>query len=163
MKKGRPPAWTLDSDYPGPACMDVRRVDERGRLTIPGRLLDRLDWFQTGQGAECLLALTRPGRARLLPWVPHGEKVIERRRDLLADSNVDTADLLRSVEDRYLRVTIDSQGRLALPPLAIVHLQGTLDMRVAYVIRYPAEFELWSVEFRNNELMSRSEELEDLP
>lgn len=149
MARGRPEEWRVDSDCP--VRKHVLHIDTRGRITIGLGLID-------GLGRELLGVLALPGVIRLLPWIPHGER-IKKHSAALAKRSADNEEALQELHSIYERVTVDAQGRFALPPGSRLHL-GVDEGRVI-VWRLTKSIELWSPAYRNAMLTETSGELDD--
>ena len=166
VKTGRFPQWYLDPENPGPVHQETVWVDKRGRLTLPGRVRNRLSWLKEGEPAVSLLILDELGRAQLLPWEPFGKKVIQRRRELLSRDQraPEIQEALLGIANRYLKQSIEPKGRVTLSNPALVHLgiQKNLPLSI-YVVCHQDRLELWSVDYRNSRPEIMSEDLSDLP
>jgi hypothetical protein len=161
MKSGRPPGWALDPASLSSVVVEVRELDQkRGRLTLSPRCLAALTWVPATGKLLCLLVMEEPGRVRVLPWEPHGLKVVERRRAAAESEEYET--ILR-LDDHYLRSTIVA-GRLVLPELAVTHLQPRRTRSATfYVIAVADGLEIWSVAYRNGRRQTWPDDFEDLP
>jgi hypothetical protein len=158
MKTGRPPAWVLDPSSPGPVLQEARLVQSRGRVSVPARLLAGLPGVNDSSGGEFLLVLEEPGRVRLLPWAPHGEEALERRRGIAGGDvkAAGTLEALRAWDDKYRRLRIDG-GRIDLPLAVVAHLDSRFRIHGVHLVRYPGTLEIWSAAYRNRRLRDMEE------
>lgn len=148
MRKGRPPAWLLDPSDEGATRQDVADVDDRGRLTIPLRLLEDFPGIDARGAGQVLIETLVPGAAVLRDWSTSGEEVLKRRRALVSEPTGENADLVRALDDAFRRGRLDAGGRLTLPPPVVGHLSGSFRVRGLFVVRHPDRLDLWSRNYR---------------
>ena len=126
-RPGRPPGWVLDAESPG-VLEDVTLLGDKQRIAIPAGLAESVEWA-TG-GAPALGVLREPGRIEILEWNAHSPKVLERRRELMADvdPNDEIPIAVRLLDDRYRQLlnnlTAYFSTRGFTHPEAVVHAQA---------------------------------------
>jgi DNA-binding transcriptional regulator/RsmH inhibitor MraZ len=128
----------------------------RGRVVLPSRFVDLV-------GKDALVVSDVPGRVRLLPWHPNGERVHQRSTDLRGSlAEATSLRALVDLESLYERVAIEDDGRFTLPPGARLHLgvEPGSDF-IAWALR--DHVELWSLAHRNARLEDVASELDDMP
>lgn len=163
MLTGRPKDQPFDPDEGEPVRQSTANLDHRGRIKIPTRIAEGLNWLA---GRETLAVLSVPGIIRLLPWVPSGEAVLRRRRELADRTKVEpsTFEILRALEDRYKRFRIPQSVRPTLSNEMILHLGLTPSVPTSiYLWRIADSVELNSSAHRIQHLANEWEELSDLP
>jgi hypothetical protein len=149
-----PETW-VDPDGPGAAYVELIDTQPASEATgplvrIPRKGQDCVPWL-TGEAAlPALVELAEPGRIRLLPWRPFGERVIERRRELsqAAENSDDIAELVFLTE-RFRRVHIEKSGRFPLHDRELLHIGlGPSTGWLTLLVCTRHTLELWSEEFR---------------
>jgi hypothetical protein len=138
------------------------RVDDRGRILLPSKILTQ--WSPTGVPAVALAILMYPGLITFHVWQTVGHLVEEKRKNLSVRAAYEPSVLaiLKALEDRYKRFQIPSDGRPTLTSEMIAHL-GITPPADVYVWRVQDVVELTSVEYRLEQLRLDYEELQDLP
>src|SRR6266566_2199829 len=123
----RPPETWVDQNGPAPvyvALIDVLPSQASARPVVhlprPGR--DCVAWLEGGSAADALVELAEPGRIRLLPWQPFGDRLVERRRELSQNPEESQIEELIFLTERYRRVHIDKGGRFPLHDRELFHL-----------------------------------------
>lgn len=148
-----PETWV---DRSGPGAAYVALVDAQpssdaaGPLVhIPRRGRDCVAWLTADAGMDALVELAEPGRIRLLPWQPFGDRVVERRRELSqADEGPEVEELVFLTE-RFRRVRIEKSGRFPLHDREALHLGlGPSTGWLALLICTRRRLEFWSEGFR---------------
>lgn len=164
-KIGRPPGWLLDSEQPGPVHREVLRIDTRGRMTVPADVWERVTWLHPDEPTLTLLVCHEPGRVKFLPWKPYGQRVLERRRELLSQEQ--TPDILEAIielEDRYLRQSMETSGRVNLSEMALTHLEIRNDLPTYAILMCLSDFfEIWSKTYRRARQKAALDVFDDLP
>lgn len=164
-KRGRPPGWMLDHDQPGPVHREALWIDARGRMTIPAVARERTSWLADGGQKLTLFVCEDPGRIKILPWDPYGHRVFQRRRELLTlEPTSEVLEAILEIEDRYLRQSIETGGRVNLSEMALTHLEIRADLPTyAILVCISDVVEIWSVTYRRNRRKATLDILDDLP
>ncbi len=109
-------------------------IDVKGRLAIPSKYRASLE----GEGALVLTA--HPHRCLLLypkeNWQP-----VSAQLGALSSFNVSTAAVKRVMLGNATPITLDSSGRLLLPPSLRLYAQCE---KLAYLVGLGTHFEIWS-------------------
>lgn len=167
--KGRPAGLQLDPDRPGPIAQAVVQGSGRGRFRLPADVVRGATWLGSTEAmVESLVVFEDPGYLVLLPWSPDGDRVIARRRELIASINEksesEEIEALRVLEDRYKRVKIGKDLRVTLSPEMLQHLRLQRETAAqVYVVRVQDRIELISPDTRDRRLASGHPALDDLP
>ncbi len=105
-----------------------------------------------------LLARIEPGgHAELVPWDPVGDAIMRGLdRLLFEEDEVDRAGLALIAMDRYLRLTLDPDGRMSLPVNLAHHLDAIAHDAVRLVID-AGRLLLWSERVWQDDRSSRLE------
>lgn len=156
MRAGRNPAWRLDGAPEG-IVFDAQQIDARGRVSI-AFLVGMLPWLVSG--AQLLAVIDpEPGRVRLVAW-ENAARVTERLRELSARftaGDTTTVPELHRLQDRFRRVRVDPDGRIALPLAICVHL-GAIGPSTIFIASHADHVELWSLAYRTARLAAESDE-----
>lgn len=150
-----PETW-VDPKGPGSAYVELIDTqpasDAAGPLVyIPRKGRDCVAWLTGDAAVAALVELAEPGRIRLLPWHPFGDRVVERRRELgqqAAGGGPDAEELVFLTE-RFRRVHIEKSGRFPLHDRELVHLGlGPPTGWLVLLVCTRQRLELWNEEFR---------------
>src|SRR5438105_15747909 len=100
MAKTRPSGTPIVSGPEALVRQEIASVDERGRLNLLLRWQEAAGWKRPAGPWTLLVVLEDDGVIALLPWEPHGARVVERYSEWK-----DAADMeaLRRLQDRYKR------------------------------------------------------------
>lgn len=168
MNAGKIPGKPLDPNNIGPIRMDMAEIDSRGRIIIPRHIGENIEWFVSGDSqVEALIVLNEPGMLTFYNWDAEGQKILDKRLDLIkeVDADPNALEALRLLEDRYKRISIPKDLRPTLGLMIIQHLglsRGTGN--VVYVTSiHQGRLIVMSPEFRNKKLLRSSDLLYDLP
>lgn len=144
MKSGRPPNWNPVATLATSTWTEVVALTSKSRLLLPASARARLSWSQSGQPLG-LLARIEPGsHAELIPWEPVGDAIMRGLGALLAaEPEVGRARVALIAMDRYLRLSLDPDGRMSLPMNLAHHLDAISQDAVRMVI-YDGRLLLWS-------------------
>jgi DNA-binding transcriptional regulator/RsmH inhibitor MraZ len=84
----------------------------------------RFPWLSEVAGG-LLAVLETDGSAEIFPWQPHGEAELKRIRELLAAADVSARGALAlAAMDKYVKLTLDPDGRTVLPSNLAFHLDA---------------------------------------
>ena len=124
MRSGRPPVWNPVSALEPRAWTEVVGLTSKNRLQFPVGVRARVPWLS--DPIEGLLAVLEPsGSAEILPWQPHGETELQRIREALASADAAIrGELAIAAMDRYVKLTLDPDGRTVLPSNLAFHLDA---------------------------------------
>ena len=90
--------------------------------------------------------------------------MLERKAELVARGDADAIEAVRALDDRYLRLRIEGDGRLLLAMPFLAHLDDRIDkIRAVYLVCHSEELEIWSIPYRNQRMTEPNENLEGLP
>lgn len=105
-----------------------------------------------------VLARIEPGgHAELMPWAPVGDAIMRGLDNLLAEeAEEDRSWLALIAMDRYLRLTLDPDGRMSLPVNLAHHLDAIAHDAVRLVID-AGRLLLWSERVWQDDRSSRLE------
>jgi hypothetical protein len=122
-------------------------------------------WLAKSGANIGLAVLERPGLLRILSFEPHGLAVLDRRRRLIEDVNIDpaAAEALAALEDRYHRIRIPADRRISLSSLLTAHLGVEPGAALLYVERFLEEIQLLSLAMRERRLIAGHKLLAGLP
>ena len=164
-KRGRPPGWLLDPDQPGPVHREALWIDARGRMTLPAVARERTSWLADGGQKLTLFVCEDRGRGKLLPWDPYGQRVLDRRQDLLsAPQTSEVIEQILEFEDRYLKQSIESKGRVNLSEMALTHLEIRESLPTyVIIISHSDIIEIWTNIYRSARKVRELHIFEDLP
>jgi hypothetical protein len=166
MAKGRHPGLPLDQEIPTPAPQQAVKIGKRNRLVLPQTVASALPWIGSANEAiDCLGIFEEPGKVLLASW-DTATPVLERRRELIevAGRDVEAAEALRLLEDRYRKVHIQEGLRLTLTTDWFVHLEPERGELVhVYVARTADALQILSPAYRNARLAEFLRSNEDLP
>ena len=169
MSKTKPSGWPIVPPEDATVWIEVAQVDGQRRLNLLPRWTARFQWLRATKTthADVLLVFSEPGKIKLLPWSPHGEKVLGRYHELSqAEQTAATLEALRLIQDKYGRLLIDDEHRPYLGDAALTHLGCPLDRGVkstVYVTLYPDCLVIMSTDLRNAALLQGIDLLDDLP
>jgi len=134
MTQGRFPGWNLVADLSNTPWREASRVSSKDRLPIPTTIKRNVDWMDKTP-VDILGVMDEPGQAMLLPWVPDGERV---RMWLSEASNSYSGEerdqLLLEAQARYVKFSLDRDGRVTLPPNLLGHLGVSIGQYVWTVL-----------------------------
>jgi len=153
----------------GPPAVVVAAVDidVAGHLTIPLRIAERADWLDKVNSRQDVLAvLPKSGIVELLSWAPHGEAVIEKKRELEGRLKDDPMALaaLSQLSIRYRRLAITKGLETILGADIRLHLgiQAPTAARV-YVMAVDGKIQLLAKDIVESRLTEQHDELSALP
>lgn len=163
--RGRPPGWFLDPNQPGPIYREVLAIDDRGRTTIPARARDRISWLRDDEQKLALIVCEEPGRVRFLPWDPYGQRVIKCRQELLKlERTPEVIEEILEMEDRYIRQSIETNGRVNLSEMALTHLDIiSILPNQAILVCLVDIVEIWTNSYRRRRRKTALDTFADLP
>ena len=156
MSKSGPVPWQVG---PSAAVLELLEAKTRGRFTVPARAMAGLPWLSPG--ASALGVAEERGRIRVLPWA--AAESVRAKSDALAAAGGDEADdQLLLLHDRYVRLHLDQDSRLDLPPGVADHLELSTSP-IMYLARVRERVELWSRSYREQRLSLSARTFADLP
>jgi hypothetical protein len=150
----RPPVTWVDPEGPGAVyieLIDAQPLDDASgpRVYIPRPGRDCVSWLKARSEVDALVELAEPGRIRLLPWQPFGDRVIKRRRELTQDAEESEIEELIFLTERFRRVHIEKSGRFPFHDRELLHLGlGPTTGWLTLIICTPQRLEFWNEEFR---------------
>jgi DNA-binding transcriptional regulator/RsmH inhibitor MraZ len=156
VSKSGPAPWQVAASG---AVLELLEAKSRGRFTFPARATAGLAWLTPG--AEALGVVEEHGRVRLLPWLA-ADSVRAKSDALVASSEADADDQLLLLHDRYLRLHLDLDARIDLPPALADHLEVSTPP-IIYFARVRERVELWSRAYREQRLVLAAYTFRDLP
>lgn len=121
MVAGRFPSWNLAEGFEGAPWREAAQVTSKGRLVVPNTVRRKSGWLSPS-ALDLLASMQRRRRAKLSPWVPEGERVLEELRQTLADAPQEKEKALLAAQSRYARLHMDKDGRVVLAPNLLAHL-----------------------------------------
>lgn len=168
MPRTRPSGIPIVSGSSALVVQETAEIDERGRLYLAPRWVRRIDWLQSmGEvEVEALVTLTEPGRLSIDNWEPKGPKIEERYVEIAATADDDRFELLRLIQDRYVRLKIKKDRRPYLGNLILSHLELPITRgakSTIYIVLYPSRIDLLSQAYRTSKLLAGDARLDDLP
>lgn len=145
----------------------VIEVDPRGRIRIPTKFTQPIDWIKSPESSSDALAiLDEPGRVLFLCWEKHAQPIIEKRRELLEihrDSK-EALDALIQLEDRYKHFVIPADLRPTLILETKLHLEINPETKsYVYVRKVFDRIEIISPTFRNQQRNRHLDLIDGLP
>lgn len=144
MKSGRPPLWNPVASLSVATWTEVVAVTSKSRVQLPIAARSRLGWALSTDPLPLLATLEPQGNASLEPWEPSGDKALGEVEKMLAREPQDSrAELALLAMDRYLRVTLDPDGRMLLPANLAYHV-GAIRQDAVRVIVVDGRLQLWS-------------------
>jgi hypothetical protein len=166
-KKGRPRGQPLDPGFPSSVILSETDIDDRWRLRMPSEITKGLDWLtEKNEAFDVLGVLRQPGVVAIWPWVPHGERVVARRRHLEELSKTDSTVIqaLKELRLLYVRLTLGGDAMITLSPEVLFHLRVTEnENRQAMVLRTNDDVEIWGAIAKDRAAISPDPLLADLP
>lgn len=166
MKAGRPPSWNPVASLTASTWTEVVPLTSKSRLQLPAQARLRLSWSRATEPLALLARVEPNGHAQLLPWVPVGDAILRSLDQLLTEEDeASRGRLVLIAMDRYVRVTLEPDGRMSLPVNLEHHLDATLYGAVRVVVDTGKLF-LWSEGVwqrnRSDRLASVEERLREL-
>jgi hypothetical protein len=157
MSQGRFPSWNPVVEFESFPWLEAIIVTSKDRFTIPNTIRRLVPWLETMLPPYDLLAdMDQAGHVIVLPWHINGEKVIaELSAELLGISKHRRAELLVSLQRRYVRLAIDKDFRAVGPPNFLAHLDW-LAGRPFYALARDQQLEFVATSWL-------SEKFDDLP
>jgi len=154
MKSGRPPTWNPVASLTAATWTEVVALTSKSRLQLPASARTRLNWSRTDRPLSLLARIEPGGLAELMPWEPVGDAIMRGLDRLLVEEA--EADLALIAMDRYLRLTLDPDGRMSLPVNLAHHLDAIAHEAVRLVID-AGRLLLWSERVWQDDRSSRLE------
>lgn len=140
-RRGLPPPGHINNDVPIPS-IEIVSVDARGRICLPSYGRSHTAWLIPESGVIRLLMVLGPEpMIEISPWEHKGEKI---------DSEISNSEEIERIalRERHLVSTMESNGRVQLPPLALFHLGLDQQHDKVPVVFYSDRVELWSATYR---------------
>lgn len=156
MSKAATAPWQIG---PSGVVLELLEARTRGRFTLPARATAGLAWL--APGAEALGVSEQRGRVRLLPWAA-ADAVRAKSDTLVAIGGDEAEEQLLLLHGRYLRLRIDQDARLDLPPALAENLE-IASLPVMYLARIRERVELWSRSYHEQRLLLSARAFPDLP
>lgn len=136
---------------------EVVALTSKSRLQLPAAVRSRLNWPRTDRPLGLLARIEPGGNAELVPWDPVGDAIMRGLDRLLdGEDEIDRAGLALVAMDRYLKLTLDPDGRLSLPVNLAHHLEAIVHDAVRLVVD-GSRLLLWSERVWQNNRSSRLE------
>lgn len=155
MSNGRHPSLPLDAQILTSVPQQVVEVRNRDRLTLPRHVVTDLPWLESsGNPLEALGILDTPGRICLASW-DKAAPILDRRKALIerARADMEAAEALRVLEDRYRRIGIQADFRIVLTVDLLLHLEPmSAEVKHVYVARTADVVQILSPAYRNARL-----------
>ena len=146
MTYGRPPSWNPFAELEPSAWTEVVQLGTKGRLSIPAAARRRVGWLSHAAEEGLLATLEVDGSASLEPWKGGGTGALGRVTALLeATGPGERGWLALAAKDRYMHVSLEDNGRLAIPANLVAHLDPGGSGLVRVVV-YDGYLKLWSEE-----------------
>lgn len=144
MKSGRPPAWNPVAALATNLWTEVVSLSSKSRLLLPAAARTRLNWIQGGQPLSLLVRIEPGSYAELEPWELAGDAIMERLASVLDDAPTEDRERIAIVAmDRYLRLTLESDGRMSLP-MNLCHHLDAVPLDVVRLLVTGGRLQLWS-------------------
>ena len=145
MKTGRPTAWNPFSSFSSTAWTEVVQLASKERLSVPISIRRIVPWVDRIQPSGGMLAIMElNGVAELMPWTPHGESAVSSVKAAAARAEpAAIGNLILAAMDRYVRLTLDTDGRTVLPFNLLAHVDPSNTSRVR-VLAEGGRLWLWS-------------------
>jgi hypothetical protein len=153
-------------DAPGAiVSQEVAHIDKKGCLNLLQRWTKRLAWFPSHpEDFEVLLIFLSPGRLSIRDFANDGARIQQRYNELSAETDAETLEVLRLMQDRYGRLRVPKSRRASLGDPALAHLELERGQRsTIYVAIFPNYIDLLSLRYRNEKLIAYQEQIDDLP
>ena len=142
---------------------EVVALTSKSRLQLPASARTRLNWSRADSSLSLLARIEPGGHAELMPWEPVGDAIMRSLERLLAEkAGADREWLALIAMDRYLRLTLDSDGRMSLPVNLAHHLDAIAREAVRLVID-AGRLLLWSERVWQDDRSSRLEPVAEKP
>lgn len=139
------------------AWTEVIALTSKSRLQLPASARMRLNWSLTDHPLVLLARIEPGGRAELMPWEPVGDSIMRGLDRLLAEeAEANRARLALIAMDRYVRLTLDTDGRMSLPANLAHHLDAIAYEAVRLVVD-TGRLLLWSERAWQDDRSSRLE------
>jgi|GEM_PF-4407044 len=143
MKLGRPVNWNPLSTLEPEVWSEVVALSSKSRLSLPVAIRSRVGWLSPG-GHGLLAIVDKGGFAEIFAWHLHGETVMADLAGLLTIvDKSERGELALAAMDRYVKLTLDPDGRMVLPANLISDLDATVSQCVRVVAR-DSRLWLWS-------------------
>lgn len=163
----RPSGLHIIEDASATLTVSVAHVEMRGRLNILPRWRQRVGWLTSVTAdVHALMVLAVPGLISIRNWEPDGPQIQQRYAEIAASTDVDAAEVLRLIHDRYQRLLIPAKDRASLGDAALAHLGLQVERGTKSIIYVCVSFdkiELMSPAYRNSKLTEGHPLIEDLP
>jgi DNA-binding transcriptional regulator/RsmH inhibitor MraZ len=135
MAAGRPPSWNPVAGIYSLAWSEIVVLSSKDRMALPLALRRRLNW-SSSTSLSVLAVLEMDGSAEILPWEQAGKQVVNAIEKALAlTPEPHRAELALAAMDRYMRLTVDADGRTVLPTNLLSHLDALESSLVRLVAR----------------------------
>jgi hypothetical protein len=145
---------------------EVAHVDKKGCLNLLPRWTSHFQWFPSAltEDFETLMILLDPGRVSIRDLSVNGPLIQQRFNELATETDAETLEALRLIQDRYgrLRIPISRRPSLGDPVLAHLGIERGHKSTI-YVAIFPNSIDLLSPAYRNARLTIIKEEIDDLP
>jgi hypothetical protein len=162
----RPSGQPIIDDNDAVVIVGVSAVEARGRIYIPPRWRQRVEWLNQARDIDALMVFGEPGLVTIRSWLPDGPRILDRYRELAAAPNEDSLRSLRLIQARYGRLRIPAHERPSLGDAALAHLDLSIERgkrTTVYVAVYSNMIEVLSPAYRNAMLLDGDPELDNLP
>lgn len=144
MKTGRPPQWNPVATLSDTTWTEVVSVTSKSRVQLPMSARARLNWGSATEPMALLARLEPDKSARLEPWDPAGEVVMGAIEAMLASEPEQVrAELAIVAMDRYVKVTLDPDGRITMPANLAHHIDAVGKDAVRVIVS-DGRLRLWS-------------------
>jgi len=144
MKTGRPPQWNPVATLSETTWTEVVPVTSKSRVQLPVSARARLTWGAPTEPLALLAKLEVGSSAKLEPWNPAGDAVMRGLKTMLAsEPEPARAELTLVAMDRYLRISLDPDGRITLPANLAHHIDA-IGYNAVRVIVSCGRLQLWS-------------------
>ena len=150
--------WQLFPDLDRTVWTQTVGIRERGRVSLPVAVRDRLSWVSSA--GIFLSMLNGDGSVEIFEWERRGNTVlaaVKERYDALPPSQ--RADFALAAMDRFMRVTGEKGGRLTLPTVLRTQLDPFRKAFLRVVVR-DDRLQLWDDELWKAQRTARIARLE---
>lgn len=134
--RGRPPSWNPFSELHAAIWVEVARIDDKGRTSLPAAARKRISWIKQGESVSLLGDLGPGGYAELTPWATHGAAKLEVVGALAAQASpIARSQLVLAAMDRFLQLSLEQGCRVHLPANLRAHLDPAEKGLVRVIVR----------------------------
>jgi hypothetical protein len=166
MAETKPSGLPIVDGLSTSVTQEVAHIDKKGCLNLLPRWTSRFAWFPSAltEDFETLMIFLDPGRVSIRDLSVNGPLIQERYNELATETDAETLEALRLIQDRYGRLRIPTSRRPSLGDPVLTHLGIERGQRsTIYVAIFPNFIDLLSPAYRNARLTIVNEQIDDLP